>query len=137
MSYPGANFSTQGPFLQGLTTSNLQDTWSSDLVSYASNNNVATLNSDLKGDWRVVPSYTTGNSSAGRTRSMRPFSTAGAHYAYHSNISNWNAGYRIAGDESVIAPNSSSCGFYVHGNSGSGPLNLTANSCTTLCELLP
>ena len=136
MSYPGANSPTEGPFLQGLTTSNLQDTWSSGIVSYSSSNNVATLGSGYKADWRLSPSFSTGSSTGGKLESRRPFSSAGSHYAYHGNIANWHAGYRIAGDESLVAPDSTYCGYYLHGVSGSGGLNIVPAGCTTVCELI-
>ena len=137
MSYAGPNIPVEGPFLQGLTTSSLQDTWSSTLVSYASSNNVATLDSGYKGDWRLSPSFSTGSDTAGRLESRRPFSSAASHYAYHGNITNWNAGYRIAGDESLVAPSSTYCGYYLHTvASGNGALNIVPAGCTTICELV-
>jgi len=134
MSYPGS-ITIEGPFLQGLSSSNLQDTWASDLVTFSATNNVATLDAGYTGDWRLAPSFTSPNAT-GRYESRRPNSSA-TTYALHGNIVTWDTGSRFGGDESLINPDSTACGYYLHGSTGGGTLTADYSHCTTICELIP
>ena len=134
MSYPG-NITIEGPFLQGLSSANLQDTWDSDLVTFAATNNVATLVTGYSGDWRLAPSFTS-PSDSGRYESRMP-AAAATTYALHGNIVTWDTGSRFAGDESIINPDATSCGYYLHGTTGAGTLNADYSHCSTVCELIP
>ena len=134
MSYTGTTIS-EGPFLQGLTSSDLQDTWTSRLISYSSTNKVATLETGLSGDWRLAPSFTSPGST-GRYESRMPNSAAST-YALHGNLVTWDTGSRFGGDESLVNPDAASCGYYLHGTTGGGTLTIDVSHCSTICELLP
>lgn len=134
MSYPGTQ-DRQGPWIQGLSTSTIQDTWSSTLVSFVSANSVATLSSGLKGDWRLCPSFSS-PSGVGRYESRMPYSVYSAStLVLHGQLVTWDTGAYYCGDESVLSINSDTCGYYLHSSFATGVLSIVLARCTTLLEL--
>ena len=134
MSYPG-NITAEGPFLQGLSSSDAQDTWASNLISYSATNNVATLDSGYQGDWKLMPSHTS-PSGTGRYESRKPYSST-TTFALHGVIITYDSGARLCGDESLVAVDSTNCGYYLHQAFNSGTLSPDYSHWSTLCELTP
>ena len=135
MSYSGKP-TGDGLFFRGKSTSNIQDTWDTQQMSYTTANTVATLRSPFKGIWRLTPSMYSATSS-GIIECWRPeSSTTTNNYAKNGNLHSWNGGGSGGGDNSVCNFGVSSIGFYSYGKQGSGSWTYVTAKHTTFCEVI-
>ena len=88
--------------IQGLSTSNVQDTWTDDRITYSLTNNKAELPDYYVGDWCLRSSvdknenYQTGRYMA----NYKPFD--GAHRSEHAYIENWRGTTNYCQSETLI-----------------------------------
>lgn len=130
MSYAGAT--SVGPFLQGLSTSSVNDTWSANIIDYTPTNFVTTLQNGLVGDWRINPHV---ESSSGWLASYRPNNST-TEYALFGSLASWTGGALCKGDESVLSVDSSTCGFFFYQKSGTLAWTYNYERWSTICEVL-
>ncbi len=134
MSYSGKP-TGDGLFLQGRSTSTLQDTWDTPWMSYTSANKVATLKSPFKGAWRLTP-YMYSSSGSGILQTWRPQSSTSTENAKNGENHSWNGYGRCGGDNSLCDFNTSSIGFYPYPQQGGGSWSHTVAKETSFCEVL-
>lgn len=131
MSYRG--LPPDGPFIQGLSTSNVQDTWESEFVSYSSTNKTATLQSPYSGDWRLSTNVdrSTATDDEYFFSNYRPDS--GADFSQHAILKNWDGGTGFAFDEALV--NYGTTMKFILFNNYRGDPVWVYSRFTTLCEL--
>lgn len=132
MSYVGTNF--VGPFLQGLSTSAINDTWAANIVNYTAVNSVSTLQNGLSADWRICP-HIESTTGIGRLESRRP-SGSTTEYALFGSIVNYDGGALCKGDECVLSVDSDAIGYFLYSYSGAGVISYNYERWTTICEVL-
>ena len=132
MSYVGTN--SVGPFLQGLSTSAINDTWAANIVNYTAANSVSTLQNGLSADWRLCP-HIESTTSAGRLESRSPTAII-TDYAFLGAFVTYNGGAECKGDESVLSVDSDTVGYFLYSGIGSGVVLYNYERWTTICEVL-
>ena len=132
MSYVGTN--SVGPFLQGLSTSDINDTWPANVVNYTAANSVTTLQNGLSADWRICPHIET-TSSAGRLETRRPTASS-TEYALFGAIVSYFGGVECKGDECVLSVDSDTVGYFLYSGIGSGVVIYNYERWSTICEVL-
>ena len=88
--------------LQGLSTSDVQDTWTDDRITYSSTNNKAELPDYYIGDWCLRSSIDkTSNTGTGKYfQNFIPYS--GAHRSEHAYLENWRGTTNNTATEALI-----------------------------------
>jgi len=99
MSYTGKVISPC--LIQGLSTSNVQDTWSDDRITYSSTNNKAELPSYYKGDWCLRSSIDMESITVDRYyTNYKPY--LGADRSEHGFVENWEGTTNYCGSETLV-----------------------------------
>ena len=99
MSYTGKN--PLPCLIQGLSTSNIQDTWSDDRVTYSSVNNKVELPFYYKADWCARSSIDVAPGNTSRfLKNLIPYDNAPREE--HVIIENWGGSTSYAGSEALI-----------------------------------
>ena len=132
MSYAGTN--SVGPFLQGLSTSAINDTWPANIVNYTAANSVSTLQNGLSADWRICP-HIESTTGVGRLESRRP-SGSTTEYALFGSIANYDGGALCKGDECVLSVDSDAIGYFLYSSNGAGVIVYNYERWSTICEVL-
>jgi len=132
MSYVGTN--SVGPFLQGLSTNDINDTWAANIVDYAPTNTVSTLQNGLSADWRICP-HVESTGATGRLESRRPTAST-VEYALFGSLVNYAGGALCKGDESVLSVDSDTVGYFLYQFTGAGVFLYNYERWTTICEVL-
>jgi hypothetical protein len=133
MSYVGTN--SVGPFLQGLSTSAINDTWAANIVDYTAANSVSTLQNGLSADWRICP-HIESTGPNGRSESRRPTAST-TEFALMGAIGNYTTSMLCEGDECVLSVDADTVGYFLYSSSGSGSIIFNNyERWTTICELL-
>lgn len=120
--------------IQGLSTSDVQDTWTDDRITYSSTNNKAELPDYYVGDWCLRSSIDMETSTNSfYMANFKPFD--GCDKSEHALIENWRGTSNFCGTESLIcALNYIEYREHAVGQSLSNPVyNLSGFS--TVCEL--
>ncbi len=123
-----------GLFLQGKSTSYMQDTWDTPWMSYATTNRVATLQTPFKGAWRLTP-FMQHSSGSGVIQCWRPRSTH-SNYAKNGNLHSWNGYGACGGDNSVCDFDTSSISFVSEYKQGGGVFSEVLAKHTSFCEVM-
>jgi len=99
MSYSGK--APSPCLIQGLSTSDVQDTWTDDRITYSSTNNKAELPSYYKGDWCLRSSIDMEPSTVDRYYSnYKPYD--GASRSEHAFVENWEGTSNFCGSETLV-----------------------------------
>lgn len=99
MSYTGK--ATSPCLIQGLSTSNVQDTWSDSRITYSSTNNKAELPEYYKGDWCLRSSIDMESITVDRYYSnYKPY--LGADRSEHGFVENWEGTTNYCGSETLV-----------------------------------
>ena len=133
MSYSGKP-TGDGLFLQGRSTTTLQDTWDTPWMSYTTSNRVATLKSPLKGAWRLTP-YMYSATVSGIIQTWKPQSS-NTNYAKNGNLHSHNGSGWSGGDNSLCDFDKSSISFISEFKQGNGTWTENLAKHTTFCEVI-
>jgi len=126
MSYSG-----QDPapcLIQGLSTSDIQDTWSDNRVTFTATNNVAALPAYYVGDWCLRVSN---NGSSNYYANFKPYATA--HRSEHGITEGWQGTTNFCGSETLVCARND-ISFIQHYKSGSSAVR-DYPGCSTICEI--
>lgn len=131
MSYSGQD--TAPCLIQGLSTSDIQDTWTDARVTFSATNKKAELPAHYNADWCMRLSIDLGSGSTSAwMANLIPY--VGASREEHSLIENWLGTTNYVGSEALICVQNYI--EYIQDSSpyGSSPI-INYTGCSTTCEL--